>query len=44
MNYISIKMHMDRSHCYRLRERVVYKVMSILYPEVLKELPLLKSV
>ena len=44
MNYIIIKLHIDRSHCYRLRERVVYKVMSILYPEVLKELPLLKSV
>lgn len=44
MNYISIKMHMDRSHCYRLRETIVYKVMSILYPEVLKELPLLKNV
>lgn len=42
MNYISIKLHMDRSHCYRLRERVVYKVMSILYPQVLKELPLLE--
>lgn len=43
MNYISIKLHMDRSHCYRLRERVVYKVMSILYPDVLKDLPLLES-
>ena len=42
MNYISIKLHMDRSHCYRMRETIVYKVMSILYPEVLKELPLFK--
>lgn len=44
MNYISIKLHMDRSHCYRMRETIVYKVMSILYPEILKELPLLKSI
>ena len=44
MNYISIKMHMDRSHCYRMRETIVYKVMSILYPDVLKELPLFKSI
>ncbi len=44
MNYISIKLHIDRSHCYRMRETIVYKVMSILYPEILKELPLLKSI
>ena len=44
MKYISIKLHMDRSHCYRMRETVVYKVMSILYPEVLNELPLLKGI
>lgn len=44
MNYISIKLHIDRSHCYRMRETIVYKVMSILYPEVLKELPLLENV
>ena len=43
MNYISIKLHIDRSHCYRMRETIVYKVMSILYPEILKELPLLRS-
>lgn len=42
MKYISIKLHMDRSHCYRMRETIVYKVMSILYPDVLKELPLLE--
>lgn len=44
MNYISIKLHIDRSHCYRMRETIVYKVMSILYPDVLKELPLLENV
>ena len=44
MKYISIKLHMDRSHCYRMRETIVYKVMSILYPDVLKELPLFKSI
>lgn len=44
MNHISIKLHIDRSHCYRMRETIVYKVMSILYPEILKELPLLKSI
>ena len=44
MNYISIKLHIDRSHCYRMRETIVYKVMSILYPEILKELPLLEDI
>ena len=44
MNYISIKLHIDRSHCYRMRETIVYKIMSILYPDVLKELPLFKSI
>lgn len=44
MNYISIKLHIDRSHCYRMRETIVYKVMSILYPDILKELPLLRSI
>ena len=44
MNYISMKLHIDRSHCYRMREVIVYKVMSILYPEVLTELPLLKGI
>ena len=28
MTYISIKMHMDRSHCYRMREKVVYSIMA----------------
>ena len=44
MNYISIKLHIDRSPCYRMRETIVYKVMSIPYPDVLKELPLLENV
>lgn len=44
MSYISIKLHIDRSHCYRMRETIVYKVMSILYPDILKELPLFENV
>ncbi|HJF35732.1 MAG TPA: hypothetical protein K8U79_06845 [Clostridium perfringens] len=44
MNYISIKLHIDRSHCYRMRETIVYKIMSIFYPDLLKELPLLEKV
>lgn len=43
MNYISMKMHIDRSHCYRMREKIVYKIMSMLYPSVVTEnMPLLK--
>ena len=42
MTYISIKMHMDRSHCYRMREKVVYKIISMLYPSIVTEnMPLL---
>lgn len=42
MNYISMKMHIDRSHCYRMREKVVYKIMSMLYPYTVTEnMPLL---
>ena len=42
MTYISIKMHMDRSHCYRMREKVVYKIMSMLHPSIVTEnMPLL---
>lgn len=42
MNYISMKMHIDRSHCYRMREKVVYKIMSMLYPYIVTEnMPLL---
>lgn len=44
MNYISIKLHVDRSHCYRMRKTVVYKVMSIIYPDVLTELPLFEKI
>lgn len=41
MGKISIIMHIDRSHCYRMRERIVYKIMSMLYPNTVKEgLPL----
>ncbi|MBZ6007549.1 hypothetical protein K1514_16785 [Paraclostridium bifermentans] len=32
MKYISMKLHMDRSHCYTVRERLVYKIMGMLYP------------
>ena len=42
MNYISMKMHIDRSHCYRMREKIVYKIMSMLYPSIVTEnMPLL---
>lgn len=37
MNYISMKMHIDRSHCYRMREKIVYKIMSMLYPSIITE-------
>lgn len=40
MKYISIKLHMDRSHCYTVRERIVYKIMGMLYPTY-DDLPLL---
>ncbi|WP_261291691.1 hypothetical protein [Paraclostridium sordellii] len=30
---------MDRSHCYTVRERLVYKIMGMLYPNY-EELPL----
>ncbi|GIM32731.1 hypothetical protein [Paraclostridium bifermentans] len=39
MKYISMKLHMDRSHCYTVRERVVYKIMGMLYPTY-EDLPL----
>ena len=43
MNYISAKMHIDRSHCYRMREKIVYKIMSMLYPNiVIEDMPLLQ--
>lgn len=40
MKYISMKLHMDRSHCYTVRERIVYKIMGMLYPTY-DDLPLL---
>lgn len=44
MNYISIKMHIDRSHCYRIRKKIVYKIMSMLYPKIIEEdMPILKK-
>lgn len=44
MNYISMKMHIDRSHCYRMREKIVYKIMSMLYPYIVTEnMPLLNT-
>lgn len=42
MKYISMKLHMDRSHCYTVRERLVYKIMGMLYP-IYEDLPLLKE-
>ena len=33
MKYISIKMHMDRSYLYKLRENVVYKIAGMLQPD-----------
>ncbi|WP_270659179.1 hypothetical protein [Paraclostridium bifermentans] len=39
MKYISMKLHMDRSHCYTVRERLVYKIMGMLYPTY-EDLPL----
>lgn len=42
MSYISIRMNMDRSNCYRIRENTVNKVMSMLHPNIVTEnLPLL---
>lgn len=42
MKYISIKMHMDRTYLYTLREKMIYKIMGMLYPDY-SELPLLKE-
>lgn len=42
MSYISIRMHMDVSHCYRIRKKIVNKIMSMLYPDIVTEnMPLL---
>ena len=32
MKYIAMKMHMDRSYLYIFREKIVYKIMGMLYP------------
>lgn len=42
MKYISIKIHMDRSYLYTFREKIVYKIMGMLYPSY-NDLPLLKK-
>ncbi|MGX4600262.1 hypothetical protein [Faecalimicrobium sp. JNUCC 81] len=39
MKYISMKLHMDRSHCYTVRKRIVYKIMGMMYPDY-SDLPL----
>lgn len=45
MNYIATSMHMDRSSCYRMRDEIVYKIMSLLHPEIMREgLPLLEII
>ena len=41
MTYIGLKMHMNRSNCYKVRERLVYKIMGMLYPNY-TDLPLVK--
>ena len=33
MQYISIKMKLDRSYLYKFRENIVYKLMGMLYPD-----------
>lgn len=43
MTYISMKLHMNRGNCYKVRERIVYKIMSMLYPRY-NELPLLLEI
>lgn len=41
---ISIELHIDRSHGYRTREKIVNKIINMMYPkECFKELPLLKA-
>ncbi|CEK35753.1 RNA polymerase sigma factor,phage transcriptional regulator, RinA family [[Clostridium] sordellii] len=43
IKYISYKLHISERHCKRLRRKVVYKIMDMLYPNLKnKELPLLK--
>lgn len=42
MAYISRKMHADRSYLYTLREKMIYKIMGMLYPNY-EDLPLIKN-
>ena len=42
MKYIAMKMHMDRSYLYIFREKIVYKIMGMLYPSY-DDLPLMKE-
>lgn len=42
MKYISMKMHMDRSYLYTFREKIVYKIIGMLYPTY-DDLPLIKE-
>ncbi|WP_250673528.1 hypothetical protein LZ906_007795 [Paraclostridium ghonii] len=39
MKYISMKLHIDRSHCYTVRKKLIYKIMEMLYPAY-EDLPL----
>ena len=41
VKYIAMKMHMDRSYLYIFREKIVYKIMGMLYPSY-SDLPLFK--
>lgn len=44
MKYISRKLYIDPRHCYRIRNRIVYKMIDMLYPDIKNdELPLLKN-
>lgn len=41
---VSLKLHIDRSHGYRTRDKIVYKIINMLYPnESYKDLPLMKA-
>lgn len=45
IRYIAMKLYVDERHCQRIKRRVVYKIIDMLYPELKnKELPLLESV
>lgn len=41
MDYMSNAMHIDRSHCFRIRKRIVCKIIDMLYPKIKEfELPI----